>query len=780
MRAPGQRAIVLTLFLAALTTIARGNDETDSQRASRALFLEKVEPFFQRECYSCHSGQADTVEASLRLDSPAGLRAGGDNGPIVDTEQPSKSLLIRALRHEDGLAMPPDRPPSVAEWVDAVERWIALGAVDPRAEPAPTPSSSGGGIDLAKARAHWSFQPLREPDLPDVVDLALADQAVDVFLLEKLEARQWTFAAEASRRDWLRRITFDVTGLPPEPEQLDAFEADGRPDARERVVDRLLASPRFGEHMAQHWLDLVRYAESEGYEYDRHIPDAWRYRDYVVQSLGADKPFDRFVSEQVAGDEIDPSNRECLTAAIFHRLGPVRRNAGNPEIALSRNEVLTERTDIIGAAFLGLTVACARCHNHKLEPITQKDYYQLQAYLAATEENNISLSTADEQAAWEAASQQTRDEIKRLQAEAKRLAGEAKDKVTAAIDKLEQRLPAPLPAIPSIRNDLEKRTKIHVLRRGAWELKGQPVSPRPVSVLVPETTPALPEDCPQPRTQLARWLTSVDNPLTPRVIVNRLWQSCFGQGIVRTANDFGLRGDSPSHRELLDWLASRLLEHHWELKSLHRSLLLSRAYRQSARPTNIAALEAADPENRLLARFTRRRLSAEEIRDSMLAVSGQLNGQIGGPSIMLPADDEMVNLLYKPSQWKAASDRADHGRRSLYLIAKRNLRLPLLENLDAPTLLGSCARRETSTHAPQALELMNGWQSNWMATEFAELLRRQAGAEPAAVAELAFRRALGRLPNERERALAIAFLREQPLSEFALALFNLNEFLYVQ
>ncbi len=578
-----------------------------------------------------------------------------------------------------------------------------------------------------------------------------------------------------------------MIGLPPTPEEVEAFVADKSADAYEKVVDRLLASRHFGEKAAQQWLDVVRFAETEGFEYDRHIPDAWRYRDYVIDSFNKDKPFDRFLVEQIAGDEIEPESHEYLTASIFHRLGPVRRNAGNTDIALSRNEVLTERTDIIGSAILGLTVGCARCHNHKLEPISQKDYYRLQAYFAATEEHNLVLATADEQQAWEAATKKGKEEIARVQKLAKEAADAAeKDRLAQQIEELEDKLPAPLPTIPATHNDFAKRTAMHVLKRGVWENKGEPVQPRPLSVLVADDLAELSPGEPQPRTQLAKWLTSPNHPLTARVIANRVWQQHFGVGLVKTANDFGLKGEKPSDPELLDWLAATLIDNGWRLKPLHRLMVLSAAYRSGEERVGSGEKDNTDaslpshsslptPHSQLP-----RRLSAEEIRDAMLAVSGRLNSKIGGPSVIVPVDPELVNLLYKPSQWAITSDVTEHDRRSIYLIAKRNLRLPFFENLDAPALQTSCARRESSTHPPQALELLNGTLANDLAQAFAKRLEKECGSDHDKVIDRAFRLALGRAPTAKELQGSSAFLREQPLSEFALALFNLNEFMYVR
>jgi Protein of unknown function (DUF1553)/Protein of unknown function (DUF1549)/Planctomycete cytochrome C len=739
------------------------------------FFQSKIEPVLKKACYSCHSSDSEELGGGLSLESPSRLRTGGDSGQAINLEQPEQSLILQALRHEGGLAMPPDGPKLDPQIINDFQHWLETGAPDPRPE---TDNSAQDRMDAA--RHHWAFQPVSQPKLPTASKSTDARQAIDMFLLARFEQQAWQFAEPASKRDWLRRVTFNTTGLPPTGEAMEAFESDNRPDAEQRVIDRLLASPAYGQRMAQMWLDVVRYAESEGYEYDRHIPDAWRYRDYVINAFNADKPYNRFLVEQIAGDELDGDNRELLTAAVFHRLGPVRRNAGNPDIALSRNEVLTERTDILGVAFLGMTIGCARCHNHKLEPITQKDYYQLQAYLAATAENNVSLASDEDQAKWDATTKRLKDEIKELQQQSKSATGAVREKLSKQIEALDNQLPAPLATIPSIRNDLTERTNIHLLRRGVWENKGPAVLPRPPAILVSNSVAHIQPDAPNPRTYLAEWLTSPANPLTIRVIANRIWQHHFGSGLVKTANDFGIRGDRPSHPELLDWMASNILAHDWELKPLHRQILLSQAYRQSHRPHQIDQVELNDPENRLLSYYPRRRLSGEEVRDAMLFVSEQINMQMGGPSVMLPADPELVQLLYKPSQWVVTGDKALHNCRSVYLFAKRNLRLPLMENLDAPPLLCSCAKRESSTHAPQALELMNGWQSNALAIAFAQRLMREAGSDRSQLIQLAFTHALGRCPTEKEIQVSENFLSRQSTAEFALAMFNLNEFLYVR
>jgi hypothetical protein len=638
-------------------------------------------------------------------------------------------------------------------------------------------------LDLAAespAQRFWAFKPLGHSPIPAVESTGFpVRNPVDAFVLDSLQRRGLQPSPPASRQELGRRLFFDLTGLPPTPEEMAAFVNDPSPDAYERLVDRLLESPHFGERWAQHWLDVVRFAETEGFEYDGHLPEAWRFRDYVIEATQNDKPFDHFLTEQISGDERHPGPSDGARAAIFHRLGPVRRNAGNPEIALSRNEILTERTDVIGAAFLGLTVGCARCHDHKIDPISQKDYYRLQAYIAASQEIDIPLVSKAEQSAWETTNQSVQDQLRILRKAVDGAEGTNRIQLKAQIAALEHSLPPRPPTLPSVRNDPTLRTAIHVLKRGEWERKGEPVGPRPLSILVEEDRPESPPDLEYPRTELARWLTDPSHPLTSRVIVNRLFQNHFGTGLVKTPNDFGLHGDRPSHPELLDWLARELLNQGWRLKPIHRLLVCSSTYRQSTHSPQFRRSMELDPENRLLWHFKPRRLSAEELRDAMLAVSGILNRRIAGPSVLVPVDSELVQLLYKPDQWKVTADSSEHHRRSIYLIAKRNLRLPFLESFDQPSLISSCGRRESSTHAPQALELLNGSLSNELAQRFAERLRRESGGDPLRFIDRAYQLALNRPPTSEELQRSLTFLQDQPPREFALALFNLNAFLYV-
>jgi len=636
--------------------------------------------------------------------------------------------------------------------------------------------ASASDTYTAAERRHWAFQPRKTPEIPRVPG---AVSPIDAFLLVKLQKEGLGFAPAADRATLIRRVSFDLHGLPPSPEQVDAFVRDRSPKAWENLVDRLLDSPRYAERWAQHWLDIVRFAETDGFEYDTHRPDAWRYRDYVIRSLAQDKPFDRFLLEQLAGDEIAPESHEALTAAGFQRLGPLRKNAGNQEVASSRNEVLTEMTNVIGSGLMGVTLGCARCHDHKFDPIRQKDYYRIQAYFAAVHEKTITLATAEEQTAWKARKEEVDKEVGELRKQMRGLKGEDRARMEQKIKAVEERMPDALPALFTVHNDGSRRSPIHLLARGDYENKGEPVSPRPLGVLLPDGVPELASDAANPRTELARWITSKENPLTARVFVNRIWHYHFGRGIVATPNDFGRMGARPSHPELLDYLANELVNNGWRIKPLHRMMLLSRAYRQSSQAPLEAKARETDADNALLWHYSPRRLDAEQIRDSMLMVAGHLNLKEGGPSVIVPVDQELVNLLYKPSQWSVTKDEREHDRRSVYLIYKRNLRLPMLEVFDAPDLQISCARRESSTHPPQALELLNGAFANDMAKSLAARLDKEAGSSLSGQVDLAYRLTAGRYPNAKERAAALAFLKTQPLSEFALAMLNLNSFLYV-
>jgi hypothetical protein len=666
-------------------------------------------------------------------------------------------------------------------------------------------------------KAHWAFRPPARPAVPAVTAAAWVRTPVDAFVLAKLEAAGITPAREADRLTLIRRLTLDLTGLPPTPEAVAAFTADAAPDAYAKLVDRLLASPRYGERWASHWLDVVRFAESNGYELDGDRPHAWRYRDYVVRCLNADKPYDVFVTEQLAGDELAAGKdardaADLWVATGMHRCGPVHMVSGNLDADVLRQEVMTEMVNGVGAAFLGLTLACARCHDHKFDPISLGDYYRIQAFFGTTKYADVDLATPAEKAERKAAA----DALDRLAAPLKKQVAEidapVRAKVTAAkrerlepkykdalavpaekrtpeqaklvkdtgpllqvrwdellaampagdkvkraalraeIHAIAAKAPPPPAAAWAIKADLPN-AKTHVLKRGSTKSKLDVVSPAYLRVMA---TP----DVPKTRLDLAKWLTRPDHPLTARVIVNRLWQHHFGRGIVATPNDFGVKGARPTHPELLDWLAVELVEKGWSLKHLHRLMVLSATYRQAQ-----ADPHAADPDNKLLGRMPRRRLEAEPLRDSILAAAGTLNPQMGGPPVRVPLEPEVYDLLFTEGEpdglWLVSPDATQHTRRSIYLFNKRNVRQPLFEAFDQPDTLNSCAVRPVSTFAPQALILMNGPFAQEQGKALAVRLARDAGADEAKQLDQLYRRTVGRAPTAAERQAATEFLRDQ-------------------
>jgi hypothetical protein len=650
------------------------------------------------------------------------------------------------------------------------------------------------GTYTAAERRHWAFQKRSNPAVPsftEAADQAWVKNPVDAFVLARLKKEGLQPSPRADRATLIRRLYFDVTGLPPTPIEIDAFATDHSPDAYDKLVERLLASPQYGERWAQHWLDVVRFAETEGYEYDTHRNNSWRYRDYVIRAFNTDKPYDQFVFEQIAGDEVSPlddPNDEALIAAGFVRLGPVQRQNGDLKNPFDPNAVLTDWTDIVGSAMLGVTLGCARCHDHKFDPIRQSDYYRMQAFYTRVSDNDVVKAPPEEVAAWQSTVEPLEKEMNQIRRAQRKLRDkpEAADelaKLTEQLEALQEKMPPPLPSLFSIRNDPEKTKLTHILVGGNPDIEGLPVRPRPLGLFLPEGTPELPADTSNPRTKLAEWLIDPDHPLTARVMVNRIWHYHFGQGIVATPNDFGNMGFLPTHPELLDYLANEFVATGFRMKHVHRLILNSNTYQQSsAGPEDSAMLALAnekDPANELLWRFNRKRLEAEQIRDAILAASGELNPEMGGPSVMVPVSPELVAALYKPRQWVVNRDPEDHNRRSIYLISKRNLRLPIMEAFDQADGLLSCAKRESATHAPQSLELLNGDFANQQADAFAERLLADAGSDPSQQVDLAYRLVTGNAPNPEEMAVGVEFLKNQPLKRFALAMFNLNAFLYV-
>ncbi len=746
---------------------------------SQQFFEEHIHKVLIAKCYECHSRQAAEIEGGLLLDSRNALRSGGDSGPAVVPGKPQESLLFHAITAKED-AMPPGKPLSREE-IDDFQKWILAGATDPREQ---TDAPELSEPDFSKDRDYWAFRPLPEVDIPEVRDRQWPRDTLDYFMLSAMESNQLRPALVSQPATLVRRVTFDLLGLPPTPEAVAKFTSNPTEQAYRDLVDELLQRPEYGERWAQHWLDVVRYAETEGFEYDRTLPDMWRYRDYVIDSFNSDKPYDQFLFEQLAGDEVaaqlpNDQQAELRIATGFFRLGAVRRNAGNQQVASSRNEVLTERTDIIGSAILGLTIGCARCHDHKFDPLSQRDYYRLQAFMAASQEVNRSLRNNAEQARLLALKAELEDRIGVLKEQIANLDGDEEERVKAEITELEDQIPSSGPTICGVENSTQDLQPIHVLRRGDPDLPGDVVLPRLPAVLCGRQMSEIAHDVANPRTQLTQWLLREQSALLARVFVNRIWQGHFGTGLVSTANDFGKNGSGVSHPELLDHLSNRFVESGWRVKELHRAILLSATYRQSSQPHDAVRTQQLDPNNRWLSYFPKRRLSSEELRDAMLAVAGRLNPTMGGESVMLPVEQQLIDQLYSPTSWAVSPEPEQHVRRSIYLFAKRNLRIPFMEVFDQPAAQTSCAVREQSTHARQALELLNGVTTNELAESFAQRLQKAAGQNHDQTINTAFRLVASRNPTARERELARDFLESVGVREFALAMFNINAFLYV-
>ncbi len=683
--------------------------------------------------------------------------------------------------------------------------------------------SSGEARFTEEQRSHWAFRPVGAPAIPPVAHSDAVLNPVDAFLVARLEAAGIAPGPRADRATLIRRVSLDLTGLPPSPAEVDAFVADTSAHAFDKVVDRLLDSPHYGERWARHWLDLARYAESEGFKADETRPNAWRYRDYVIRSFNDDKPYDRFVMEQIAGDELWPDDPDARIATGFNRHYPDESNARN--LVQRRQEILNDITDTVGFAFTGLTFACARCHDHKWDPISQADYFRLQAFFAnTTAVDTLPLASVAERddharrlAAWETATRDVREELDCIetpvreaiiadyvekypaeiqemlakpsgdrapferqmvakaglyldpashqylapsQAVGGRLKGEVKarwSELRAELKQYADLRPAELPVATAVTDLGAECPPTHLLRRGLWNAPADPVDPGFLAVLghgQAEVEP-VPSGTSGRRAALARILVDPANPLTARVLVNRLWHHHFGSGLVGTPSDFGLKGDRPSHPELLDWLARDLVANGWSLKHAHRRIVLSAAYQRSSRHRADAA--ALDPENQLLWKFPRRRLEGEAIRDGLLAVSGRLNPKQGGPSVF----PELPKGMESRGGWPVTKDASERDRRSIYVFVRRNTRYPMFETFDMPDTHESCARRNETTSPVQALTLLNSTIALDLARSLAARVLAEAGDDPGRQVESAWRLAWSRSPDVEERVEALNFLAAQ-------------------
>jgi hypothetical protein len=618
------------------------------------------------------------------------------------------------------------------------------------------------------ADKNWAFEPVKKVEL-SAASAGLSANPIDRFVQAKQREHGLQAAGRADKRALIRRATFDLIGLPPAPEEVSAFLTDNSPDAFTKVVDRLLASPHYGERWARHWLDVVRYADTGGFEVDYLYPNAWKYRDYVIRSLNADKAFDRFLQEQIAGDELWPGDSDALVATGLYCIGPTLAESAMVSNQLEY-EWLTDAADTTGAAFLGLTFGCARCHDHKYDPITQKDYYALQAIFAASD-------------------RPFPDKVRLLRIKA--LNGLLSD---APVPKNVQHDPrCLLQTEDHVGFHLFHRPQpmeVHRLRRGELSKPREVVEPAfPAALTRADYQRDFGAIAPaKRRAKLAQWLTSPDNPLTARVLLNRTWGWHFGQAIVRTPNDFGAQGEPPTHPELLDWLARDCMDHGWCLKRLHRLIMLSDTYQMSS----VAGGRGmqVDPENRLLWHFPRQRLEGEAIRDDMLACAGTLELKPFGRPVVPPlSSQELTGLFDAKVKWPVTKESAEHNRRSIYLLVRRTFVYPLFAAFDPPELMTSCPRRTHTVVPTQALTLLNSPLAREQSSNFARRLLRECGDRPQAMLARAWQLAFSRPITPAETEQALTFLRtrtgygpmaqETALAELCLALFNANEFAYV-
>lgn len=688
----------------------------------------------------------------------------------------------------------------------------------------PTPSESKPSFNELQKK-HWAFQPIQRPEPPKTQNHAWVRTPIDAFILAQLEARKASPAPQADKISLIRRASLDLIGLPPTPSEVAQFVNDPSSDAFEKLVDRLLSSPHYGERWARHWLDLARYAESEGFKADETRPNAWRYRDYVIRSFNQDKPYDRFVQEQIAGDELFPQNPDARIATAFNRHYPDESNARN--LRQRRQEILNDITDTVGAVFTGVTYACARCHDHKFDPILQKDYYRLQAFFANTTADDRILLAPNEAlnqhqaqlAAWEEKTRAIREDLNALeephraaiikdyvdkyppeiqtalskpeaerspfecqmvakamlylnpnshqyiadtQAVAGRLKGDDKkrwESLRVELKEYEHLHPGDLP-IGTGMVDLGRQTPaVHLLARGAYDAPQEEIAPGFLSILNPAPAQLISLPGVQStgrRASLAAILTDPQNPLTARVIVNRIWSYHFGRGIVPTPSDFGMKGEKPSHPELLDWLTAEFTRTGWSIKSLHRLIMASSVYQQSSRYDDSAA--QIDPDNKWLWRFPRQRLEGEVIRDSALAVSGLLNPKLGGPSVF----PDLPSGMPVRGGWKTSKSDSEKNRRSIYVFVRRNTRYPLFESFDMPDTHESCARRNITTSPLQALNLLNSELAITWARNFASRVLELAPATtPESHIQTAYQLAFSRLPAPAEKESVLRFFKRQ-------------------
>jgi hypothetical protein len=839
-------------------------------------FETNIRPILKAHCFQCH-GDEEKHEANLDLRLVRTMTKGGDSGPVVVSGKSTESLLARRVQADE---MPPGKKKLSATEKATLRAWIDQGAQTVRPEPE---AITEGSQWTDEERSYWAFQPVRRPPLPETS--SRVESPIDAFLLAKLQASGLSFSPPTDRRTLARRLSFDLLGLPPVPERVEAFIADASPDAYARLVDEYLASPHCGERWARHWLDVAGYADSDGYtENDRERPWAYRYRDYVIRSLNSDKPLDQFIVEQLAGDELlqppyanlSPEDADKLIATGFLRMAPDGTGEGGVDAKVASNDVVAETIKIVSTSLLGVTVGCAQCHNHRYDPISQVDYYRFRAIFEpgfnlaqwrnppqrlvnmwSPAEHEQAAAVAKELAEIEGKHNAELDqivseifekEIGKLPAEQQQAARDAR---AAAADKRTPEQQQILKDHPSLnvdrgsaylyepkrldehkkkyeqlRADANKKrpadsfvaclTEVpqqipptHVFFRGDINQPRQAVEPGGLSVLGPLAASIPPDDPQLPTTgrrlALARQLTDGKHPLLARVLVNRVWMHHFGRGLVASPGDFGYLGEQPSHPELLDWLADELVRSGWQLKQLHRLIVLSTAYQQSSQRNE--AQDKVDPDNRLLGRMSVRRLEAEAIRDAILEVSGSRSEAMFGPAATVNPDEVGQVIIGKATRdgngiLVAKPDTGeDQFRRSVYVQVRRSMPLGMLEPFDVASTAPNCERRTSSTVPPQSLLMMNHDIVLQQSQRFAQRVAAETGDDVAARIRRAWQLAYGQPASEADVSVALGLIEaerqhfellyaaakekpaltppQQALAVFCQALLSSNRFLYV-
>ena len=824
------RFLVFGLTLSTLTAIGL---RAESPSADDIVFFEKdVLPILKANCFACH-GSEKKLQGGLKLTSREDILKGGESGPAVDLKKPGESLILQAINY-DGLMMPPKGKLSKTQ-IDTLTKWVTRGLAWSEKAAAAAAKAHGPPVVDDEARSFWAFRPVVRPAVPEISNFkSQISNPIDAFVVAKLAANDARPAPAAAKETLLRRLFYTLTGLPPSPKDVADFASDRSPNAYDKVVDRLLDSRHYGEHWARHWLDLVRYAESNSFERDNPKPFVWRYRDYVIRSFNADKPYDQFIREQLAGDELEKVTPDSIIATGYYRLGLWDDEPADRPLAFY--DGLDDIVATTSQTFLGLTANCARCHDHKIDPFTQRDYYSLLAFFHGVKpyggDNEILRFIGDDAARerqatataeWEAKLSEVKkniaaveDSIKdklpggeiddfKFDGKRREILRKQRGKLISAEDhekyevlhrergQIERDRPKSLEQALAVKEEGRPRDTF-LLLRGNPQSQGDRVEPAFPSVLLAANAkpPELPShragsESSGRRRVLADWIASPTNPLTARVMVNRVWQYHFGRGLVRSSSNFGYMGSPPTHPELLDWLASEFVRTGWKLKPLHRLIVTSNAFRMSTPVSSDVATK--DPENDWISHFDLRRLSAEEVRDSILAACGNLNlGKTDGPSVYPVIPREVLAGQSVPGRNWEKSTPEEAASRSVFVHIKRSLAVPLLTAFDAADSDSPCPVRFTTTQPSQALALINSTFANEQAALFAANLRREAGQDTTTCVKAGLTRVLQRQPTEREIARGLKFVNDniqqekvsadEALRRFCLLAINLNEFVY--